>query len=88
MDRIDLDEAREKVRAWMLAHPGGTPGQMAADLKCDYGEFADDMAIVLRGFMARFTDHPGELASPAPAGPGPVTTNPGSGIRQEDIPGA
>ena len=25
LDRIDLDAAKEKVRQWMLAHPGGTP---------------------------------------------------------------
>jgi hypothetical protein len=26
MNRTGLDEAREKARAWMAAHPGGTPG--------------------------------------------------------------
>jgi hypothetical protein len=67
MDRIDIGAVRERVRAWMTAHPDGTPDQMAADLKGEYGEFADDMAIVLRGFMARFQDHPEELASTVPA---------------------
>jgi hypothetical protein len=67
MDRIDMDAVREKVRAWMTAHPGGTPDQMTADLKGEYGEFAEDMTIVLRGFMARFQDHPEDLASPGPA---------------------
>ena len=66
MERIDMDAVREKVRAWMTAHPDGTPDQMAADLKGEYGEFAEDMAIVLRSFMARFRDHPEELASPGP----------------------
>ena len=83
MDRIDMDAARENVRTWMLAHPSGTPDQMVAELKGEYEEFADDMAIVLRGLMARFQAHPDELASPAPAGTDPVTTNPGSGIRDE-----
>jgi hypothetical protein len=68
MDRIDLDAAREKVRIWMTAHPDGTPDQMTDDLKGEYHEFADDMAIVLRGLMARFQNHPEELASTAPAG--------------------
>ena len=62
MDRINMDAAREEVRAWMIAHPDGTPGQMAADLKGDYQDFADHMAIVLRGIMARLQDHPEELA--------------------------
>jgi hypothetical protein len=66
MDRIDMDAAREMVRQWMLAHPGGTPGQMADDLKGEYGQFAEDMAIVLRSFMARFRDHPEELPSDSP----------------------
>jgi hypothetical protein len=61
MDRIDLDAAKEKVRQWILAHPGGTPGQMAADLKGGYPQFPEHMAIVLRGIMAFFRDHPGEL---------------------------
>ncbi len=61
LDRIDLDAAKEKVREWMLAHPGGTPGQMAADLEGGYAEFAEHMAIVLHGIMAAFQDHPGEL---------------------------
>ena len=51
-----MNAAREKVRAWMAAHPGGAPEQMAADLKGDYQEFADDMAIVLRGLMASLRD--------------------------------
>jgi hypothetical protein len=63
MDRIDMDAARQRVAAWMTGYPGGTPDQMAADLKGEYGQFAEDMVIVLRGFMARFQDHPEELAS-------------------------
>jgi hypothetical protein len=59
--RIDLDAAREKVRRWMLAHPGGTPAQMAADLKGGYPEFPEDMAVVLRGLMAALRDHPADL---------------------------
>ncbi|MGD0062232.1 MAG: hypothetical protein ABSB76_02190 [Streptosporangiaceae bacterium] len=59
--RIDLDAAREKVRQWMLAHPGGTPAQMAADLQGGYPEFPEHMAVVLRGLMAALHDHPADL---------------------------
>ena len=68
MGRIDLDAAREKVRAWMAAHPDGTPEQMAEDLKGGYPRFPEDMAVVLRGIMARLQDHPEELAITGPAG--------------------
>jgi hypothetical protein len=65
MDRIDMDAAPVKVAAWMTAHPGGTPEQMTADLRGEYGQFAADMTIVLRGIMARYQDRPGELAAGA-----------------------
>jgi hypothetical protein len=58
LDGIDLDAAREKVRQWMLAHPGGTPAQMTADLKDGYPQFPEHMAVVLRGLMAALQDHP------------------------------
>lgn len=61
--RIDLDAAREKVRQWMLAHPGGTPAQMAADLQGGYPEFPEDMVVVLRGLMAALQDHPADPAA-------------------------
>ena len=67
MDRVDLDAAARKVRAWMLAHPGGAPAQMAEELQGEYGQHAEAMAIVLRGIMARYTNHPGELVAPTPA---------------------
>ena len=59
--RIDLDAAKEKVRQWMLAHPGGTRAQMAADLQGGYPEFPEHMAVVLRGLMAALQDHPADL---------------------------
>ena len=68
LERIDLDAAKEKVRQWMLAHPGGTPGQMTADLKGGYQKFPDHMAIVLRGIMASLQDHPGEPDPGQPPG--------------------
>ena len=68
MDRIDLDAAREKVRQWMLAHPGGTPDQMAADLKGGYPQFPEHMAVVLRGIMAALQDHPADLNPSGPSG--------------------
>jgi hypothetical protein len=72
MDQLErareLAAAEEKVRLWMLANPRGTPGQMAGELKRGYPEqFQADMVIVLRSFMARFKDHPEELADPGPA---------------------
>jgi hypothetical protein len=62
MARVDLDTAGQKVRGWLLAHPGGIPGQMVEELKGQYGEHAEAMAIVLRGIMARYTNNPMELA--------------------------
>ena len=73
LDRIDLDATKEKVRQWMLAHPAGTPDQMAADLKGDYPKFPEHMAIVLRGFMASLQDNPGELDPGQPPRADPVT---------------
>jgi hypothetical protein len=58
LDHIDLDAAREKVRQWMADHPGGTAAQMAADLKGDYPQYPEHMAVVLRGLMAALRDHP------------------------------
>ena len=37
-------------------------GQMAEELKGEYEEHAEAMAIVLRGIMARYTNNPEELA--------------------------
>jgi len=68
LDHIDLDAAREKVRQWMLAHPGGTPAQMAADLKDGYPQYPEHMAVVLRGLMAALRDHSDD---PDPAQQGP-----------------
>jgi len=62
MARVDLDAAGQKVRDWLLAYPSGTPEQMAGDLKGEYGEHAEAMAIVLRDIMARYTNNPEELA--------------------------
>jgi hypothetical protein len=68
LDHIDLDAATEKVRQWMLAHLGGTPAQMAADLKDGYPQYPEHMAVVLRGLMAALRDHP-EDPDPAQQGP-------------------
>ena len=38
--------------------PGGTPAQMAADLKGGCPQFPEHMAVVLRGLMAALQDHP------------------------------
>jgi len=66
--RIDLNLAKEKVRQWMLAHPGGTPAQMAADLQSGYPQFPEHMAVVLRGLMAALQDHPTDLDPSGPSG--------------------
>ena len=49
---IDLDAARKAVHAWLDEHEGGTPAQMANDLKSRYPEHPDDVAVILRGMMA------------------------------------
>ncbi len=65
MARVDLNAVGQKVRDWLLAHPGGTPGQMAEELKGEYGEHAEAMAIVLRGMMACYTNSPNEVEASA-----------------------
>jgi hypothetical protein len=72
MARVDLDAAGQKVRDWLLAYPSGTPEQMADDLKGEYGEHAEAMAIVLRGIMARYTNNPEELADLQARSAGPA----------------
>lgn len=68
LDRIDLDAAREKVRQWMLAHPGGTPARMAADLKGGYPQFPEHMAVVLRASWPPSRTAPGNWTPAEPPG--------------------
>jgi hypothetical protein len=52
MEHVDLDAARKSVRAWLDEHPDGSFREMAADLRDNYPDFPEEMAVVLRGYMA------------------------------------
>jgi hypothetical protein len=51
MEKIDLDAARRAVSTWLDEHPEGSLVQMASDLKGNYPDHPEDMAVVLRGMM-------------------------------------
>lgn len=51
MENVDLHTARQAVSAWLDEHPSGSLAQMANDLKGNYPDFPDEMAVVLRGMM-------------------------------------
>ena len=57
MERVDLAAARRLVSAWLDEHTDGTLEQMASDLKGNYPDHPEDMAIVLRGMMAAELRH-------------------------------
>ena len=52
MEKIDLDDARRAVCAWLDELRAGTLAQMADELKRRYPDYPEEMAIVLRGMMA------------------------------------
>jgi hypothetical protein len=52
MERVDLAAARRLVSTWLDEHTGGSLEQMACDLKGNYPDHPEDMAVVLRGMMA------------------------------------
>jgi hypothetical protein len=52
MEHVDLAAARQLVSTWLDEHAGGTLAQMASDLKGNYPDHPEDMAVVLRGYMA------------------------------------
>ncbi len=52
MENVDLLAARQAVSAWLDNHPSGSLAKMADDLKGNYPDFPDEMAVVLRGIMA------------------------------------
>ena len=51
MEAVDLGAARKAVSAWLDKNQGGTPAQMAKDLKGRYPAHPDEMAVILRGMM-------------------------------------
>jgi hypothetical protein len=52
IEHVDLAAARQLVSAWLDEHSDGSLEQMASDLKGNYPHFPEDMAVVLRGYMA------------------------------------
>jgi hypothetical protein len=52
MEHVDLNAARKSVCAWLDEHPDGSFPEMADDLKGNYPDFPEEMAVVLRGYMA------------------------------------
>jgi hypothetical protein len=52
MERVDLAAARRLVSAWLDEHTDGTLEQMASDLKGNYPDHPEEMAVVMRGMMA------------------------------------
>lgn len=52
MEKIDLDTVRKAVCAWLDEHKDGTLAQMADELKHQYTDHPEEMAVVLRGMMA------------------------------------
>ena len=52
MAHVDLDAVRRLVSDWLDEHTSGTLEQMTSDLKGNYGDHAEDMAVVMRGMMA------------------------------------
>jgi hypothetical protein len=73
MDHVDLGGARRLVSDWLDTHTDGTLEQMASDLKSNYPDHPEDMAIVMRGMMSaelrRRTSPPSEIP-PDPSGAG------------------
>jgi hypothetical protein len=67
LEKLDLGAARRVVCAWLDEHQADTLAQMADDLKRNYPDCPDEMAVVPRGLMAaelRRRTQPG-TASPA-----------------------
>jgi hypothetical protein len=52
MEHVDLSAARRLVSEWLDQHTDGTLGQMADDLKGNYPDYPEEMAVVMRGMMA------------------------------------
>ena len=73
MEHVDLNAARKLVSEWLNEHTDETLAQMAADLKGNYPDYPEEMAVVMRGMMAaelrRRTSPPPEFP-PDPAPPG------------------
>jgi hypothetical protein len=65
MERVDLGAARNLVSDWLDTHSSASLEQMASDLKGNYPDFPDEMAVVLRGMAAaelrRRTSPPPEI---------------------------
>ena len=74
MEKVDLGAARKLVSDWLDEHTDGTLEQMANDLKGNYPDHPEEMAVVMRGMMAaelrRRTYPPPEISRIPPRQPG------------------
>jgi hypothetical protein len=52
MEHVDLGAVRRLVTTWLDEHTSGTLEQMTRDLKGNYPDHPEDMAVVMRGMMA------------------------------------
>ena len=52
MEHVDLSAARKLVSDWLDDHTDGTLEQMTHDLKGNYPDHPEEMAVVMRGMMA------------------------------------
>ena len=57
MEHVDLAAARQLVSTWLDEHADGTLAQMASDLKGNYPDHPEDMAVVMRGMMSAELRH-------------------------------
>ena len=51
MEHVDLSAARKLVSEWLDEHTDGTLEQMARELKGNYPDHQEEMAVVMRGMM-------------------------------------
>jgi hypothetical protein len=65
MAHVDLAAVRRLVTTWLDEHTSGTLEQMADDLKGNYPDYPEEMAVVMRGMMAAELRH---RTSPPPGG--------------------
>jgi hypothetical protein len=72
MEHVDLSAVRRLVSDWLDDHTSGTLGQMTRDLKGNYPDHPEEMAVVMRGMMGaelrrRTSQPPPEIHPGTPA---------------------
>ena len=68
LEEADSGAARGAVSAWLDEHQAGTLAQMVDDLKCNYPDCPDQMAVVLGGLMAAELRRQAQPGTVSPAG--------------------